>query len=97
MYDPDLEEQRQPEGLRRVQGPQAVGSLDLEVAETALTILDGAASLEDLHAVSQLRLHKLRGNRRDQWSITINGPWRICFRFDEETGDAYDVEVTEYH
>ncbi len=30
-----------------------------------------------------------------QWAMTVNGPWRICFRFKD--GDAYDVEITNYH
>jgi plasmid maintenance system killer protein len=32
-------------------------------------------------------LHPLKGNRRDHWAITVNEPWRICFRFKD--GDAY--------
>jgi proteic killer suppression protein len=40
-------------------------------------------------------LHKLGGNRKQQWAMTINGPWRLCFRFDN--GDAWDVEIVDYH
>jgi len=40
-------------------------------------------------------LHKLTGDRRGQWAMTVNGPWRICFRF--EDGDAFDVEIVDYH
>ena len=77
--------------------PKRFGSLDLDAAEEALTTLNQARSLNDLSVVRYLRLHRLRGDRRAQWSITINGPWRICFRYDEAAGDAYDVEVTDYH
>ena len=77
--------------------PKRFGSLDLEAAEEVLAMLNQARFLNDLRAVRYLRLHKLRGGRRAQWSITINGPWRICFRFVEAEGDAYDVEVTDYH
>ncbi|MBK8131416.1 MAG: type II toxin-antitoxin system RelE/ParE family toxin [Gammaproteobacteria bacterium] len=41
------------------------------------------------------RLHALSGNRKRQHAIAINAQWRICFRFEE--GDAYDVEVCDYH
>jgi hypothetical protein len=40
-------------------------------------------------------LHPLKGNRRGQWAMTVNRPWRICFRF--KGGDAYEVEIVEYH
>jgi proteic killer suppression protein len=41
------------------------------------------------------RLHALEGDRKEQYSISINDQWRICFLFDG--GDAYEVEVTDYH
>jgi proteic killer suppression protein len=41
------------------------------------------------------RLHALEGDRKGQYSISINDQWRICFRFVD--GDAYDVEVCDYH
>jgi proteic killer suppression protein len=54
-----------------------------------------AATLDDLRSPRSNRLHVLRGNRKGQHAIYINDQWRICFRF--EGGDAYDVEVTDYH
>jgi proteic killer suppression protein len=41
------------------------------------------------------RLEKLSGDRSGQWSIRINIQWRICFAFQD--GDAYDVEIVDYH
>lgn len=41
------------------------------------------------------RLERLRGDREGQYSIRINDQWRICFAWQE--GDAYDVEITDYH
>jgi proteic killer suppression protein len=41
------------------------------------------------------RLHALEGDRKGQYSISINNQWRICFRFVD--GDAYDVEVCDYY
>ena len=54
-----------------------------------------AAKLNDLRSPHSNRLHPLRGDRKGQHAICINSQWRICFRF--EDGDAYDVEVTDYH
>jgi proteic killer suppression protein len=54
-----------------------------------------ATALSDLRVPPSNRLHALKGDRKGQYSIAINNQWRICFRFMQ--GDAYDVEVTDYH
>jgi proteic killer suppression protein len=54
-----------------------------------------AMNLNDLLVPPSNRLHALNGDRKGQYSISINDQWRICFRFLE--GDAYDVEITDYH
>ncbi len=64
-------------------------------ARRKLESVDLAARLDDLRVPPGNRLHKLGGDREGQHAITINDQWRICFRFVE--GDAYDVEVTDYH
>ena len=69
--------------------------MDAEAAEELLAALDAAVSLEDLSALKSVGLHKLKGDRKGQWAMTINGPWRICFRFRD--GDAYDVAIVDYH
>ena len=60
-----------------------------------LLYLDAADRLEDLKIPPGNRLEKLSGNRQTQYSIRINDKWRICFRWHQ--GDAYDVEITDYH
>lgn len=70
-------------------------SLDSDAADELLAILDAAESLKDLSPLKSVGLHKLSGNRAGQWAMKVNGPWRICFRFKD--GDAYDVEITDYH
>ncbi len=60
-----------------------------------LEYVDLATCLEDLKVPPGNRLHDLKGDRKGQHSISINDQWRICFRFVE--GDAYDVEITDYH
>lgn len=57
--------------------------------------MDAAEQLDDLRVPPGNRLEKLSGNREGQYSIRINDQWRICFRWSE--GNAYDVEVTDYH
>jgi proteic killer suppression protein len=69
--------------------------MDIEAAEDLLAILDAAASLNDISPLKSVGLHKLSGDRAGQWAMTVNGPWRICFRFKD--GDAFDVEITDYH
>jgi proteic killer suppression protein len=72
-----------------------VRGLDLEAALELLAILDAVTSLQDLSPLKSAGLHKLMGDRRGQWAMTVGGPWRICFRF--ERGDAHDVEVVDDH
>jgi proteic killer suppression protein len=60
-----------------------------------LAILDAAEQLEDLRVPPGNRLEKLKGGREGQYSIRINEQWRICFQWHE--GDAYEVEIVDYH
>jgi len=60
-----------------------------------LEFIELAVNLDDLKVPPSNRLHALKGNRSGQHSISINDQWRICFRW--ENGDAYDVEITDYH
>jgi toxin HigB-1 len=60
-----------------------------------LSAIDAAAEVEVLRVPPGNRLHSLEGDRAGQHSISVNDQWRICFRF--EDGDAYDVEVCDYH
>jgi len=69
--------------------------MDVEKAQDLLAALDAATSLQDLSPLRSVGLHKLTGNRKGQWAMTVNGPWRICFRFRD--GDAWDVEISDYH
>jgi len=60
-----------------------------------LEYVDLASTIDDLRVPPSSRLHALKGDREGQYSISINDQWRICFRFKD--GDAYDVEITDYH
>jgi len=67
----------------------------LQTARRKLTMLDKAERLDDLRIPPGNRLETLSGNRAGQFSIRINQQWRLCFRF--ENGNAYDVEIIDYH
>jgi len=64
-------------------------------ATRKLEYLNLAVRLDDLKVPPGNRLHALGGNRKGQHAIAVNDQWRICFRFVE--GDAYDVEICDYH
>jgi proteic killer suppression protein len=65
------------------------------IAWRKLAILDAAEQLEDLRATPGNHLEKLSGIREEEYSIRINNQWRVCFRWLE--GNAYTVEITDYH
>ncbi len=60
-----------------------------------LVQLDNATCIEDLKVPPSNHLEKLIGNRKNQYSIRINQQYRLCFVF--ENGDAYNVEIIDYH
>ena len=65
------------------------------VALRKLFMIQRAKELKDLLAPPANRLEKLKGDRKDQYSIRINDQYRICFRW--EDSNAYDVEIVDYH
>ncbi len=67
----------------------------LRTARKKLLILDAAESLGDLRIPPGNRLEKLSGDRKGQHSIRINDQWRVCFVW--RGGDAYEVEIVDYH
>jgi proteic killer suppression protein len=82
----------------RLFGREPVRKLGREVQRVALRklrMLDAATVLADLRIPPGNRLEKLRGDREGQHSIRINQRWRVCFRW--RSGDAYDVEIVDYH
>ena len=64
-------------------------------AAMRLTQLNAATTINDLRFPPSNRLEALKHDRKGQWSIRINDQWRVCFRF--ENGDAFDVEIVDYH
>jgi proteic killer suppression protein len=66
-----------------------------KTAYRRLAILHSAKELKDLLLPPSNRLEKLSGNRQGQHSIRINDQWRVCFIWQD--GDAYEVEIVDYH
>jgi toxin HigB-1 len=64
-------------------------------ARRKLLYLHSARMLEDLSRPPGNRLEALKGDRKGQYSIRINERWRVCFRWKE--GNAWDVEIADYH
>ena len=60
-----------------------------------LRMLNRSTTLEDLKMPPANRLERLSGNRKGQYSIRINDQWRICFKW--RKGNAYNVEIIDYH
>ena len=65
------------------------------VALRKLRMLNNAHAINDLRSPPANRLEKLSKDREGQHSIRVNGQWRVCFIWRD--GDAYDVEITDYH
>lgn len=86
--DRDAERLFDDEASRRYQGIE-------KSARRKLEMLDAAETLDDLRQVPGNRLERLKGDRAGQYSIRINDQWRICFRWDD--GNAWDVEIADYH
>jgi len=79
---------------------QEVSKLPREIqslAKTKLNLIDAAKLIEDLRVPPGNKLEKLTGKRKEQWSIRINRQWRICFNFDDGTGNASNAEICDYH
>ncbi len=76
-------------------GKCSLRGLDGALALNRLAVLHAAARLDHISPLKSVGLHPLKGDRKGQWAMSINGPWRLCFRFKD--GDAYDVEIVDYH
>ncbi len=76
-----------PKGFKGLDGARAVRILDL---------LEAATTLDELPRLASYRLHKLSRDRKDQWSMTINLPWVVCFT-PVKSGGWKNVEIVDYH
>ncbi|MGA3328385.1 MAG: type II toxin-antitoxin system RelE/ParE family toxin [Terriglobia bacterium] len=63
--------------------------------EDILLAIDEAAEPQDVGLFPGWKLHPLKGDLRGFWSVTVTGNRRVMFRF--EKGDAFDVDLVDYH
>ena len=75
--------------------PRKIPFLIRKVALRKLLMIDAATQIADLRVPPGNHLESLQGIRKGQYSVRINKQWRICFRF--ENGNAFDVEIVDYH
>jgi proteic killer suppression protein len=76
-------------------GKSKFSGLDTTKALSRLQLLDAVARLDEIPSLASIGLHKLSQDREGQWAMTINGPRRLVFTFRD--GDAFDVEIVDYH
>ena len=86
---------RDAERLFRREPVKRLGRNVQRIALRKLRMLDAATVLDDLRVPPANRLEKLKGDRAAQFSIRINQQGRVCFNW--RSGDAYDVEIVDYH
>jgi proteic killer suppression protein len=84
-------------GLKRLFELSDRSQIGAEIVQKVENILATLAAAESPQALDLpgYRLHRLKGDRKGFWAITIRANWRIIFRF--ENGDAFDVELVDYH
>lgn len=76
--------------------PKGFKGLDSAKAVRILDLLEAATSLDELPRLASYRLHKLSRDRKNQWSMTINLPWVVCFT-PVKSGGWKNVEIVDYH
>ena len=81
--------------VHRTGAPKGFRGLEGELAARRMDELTAAKTLKDLSPLKSVNLHKLKGRRKHQWAVNVNGPWRVCFT---PAADGWeDVEITDYH
>lgn len=86
---------RETERVWRRELVKALGPDVQKIALRKLAMIDAAKDLNDLRVPPGNQLEALKGDRKGQHSVRVNDQWRICFVW--RNGDAYDVEIVDYH
>lgn len=84
-------------GLKRFYEHDIRSRLPPDMADRIAVILAALDSADTIAALNRpsFRLHRLRGQLKDHWSVTVRANWRIVFRF--EQGKVFDVDLVDYH
>lgn len=87
-------------GLRRLyedDNPKGVPSAMADKLRKLLFAMETANDLEQLGRFPGWKLHPLRGDWKEFWSLTVTGNWRLIFRYERATNSASDIELIDYH
>lgn len=77
------------------EGKSNFSGLDEDLARQRWAEISAAGSLDALGRLNSVGLHKLKGKLKDFWSVDVNGPWRILFKFKD--GNAFEVHIADTH
>lgn len=72
--------------------PAAVGKLT-----SIIVFLDSMKSEEEMLTLKPWKPHRLSGSRKDTWSLSVSGNWRITFKIDAHANEIYDLNFEDYH
>ena len=75
---------------------KGIQSIHANKISRILAVLNNLSSLNDLSSPTY-KLHQLKGNMQDLWSVTVQANWRITFEYDKETSNVYIVDYQDYH
>lgn len=87
-------------GLRQLHeegNAKGLPSTRVDKLQKLLFALETADTLDQLSRFPGWKLHPLKGALKGFWSLTVNGNWRLIFRYDEETNAATDIDLIDYH
>ena len=87
-------------GLRQLHedgNARGVSPAQADKLRKLLFALENAETLEQLRRFPGWNLHRLEGDRKEFWSLTVTGNWRLIFRHDKETNTASDIDLIDYH
>jgi proteic killer suppression protein len=84
-------------GLERLFTKNSTGGVQMDYAPRIILILDAIDAAEQVSELDLpgFRLHRLKGDKRNLWSVRVSANWRITFEF--ENGDAHILDLEDYH
>ena len=87
-------------GLRQLHADDSAKGVQPAMADKLRKLLFTLETANDLDQVSRFpgwRLHPLKGDLKEFWSLTVTGNWRLIFRYDKEANSAWDIDLIDYH
>ncbi len=87
-------------GLRQLYTDDSPKALSAPLADKLRKLLFALETAENIDQVGRFpgwRLHPLKGDLKDFWSLTVTGNWRVIFRYDAPSNTASDIDLIDYH